>query len=99
MRETSFGKMNVLFKENEKPVIEHLIFEDEGRAHKHREYETFVTLSGTGKVYSGEHIFEVKPGSIVTIPPRTIHWMAPTPGTVLTGFLWYHLDDTSLNKG
>lgn len=99
MRETSFGQLEVLLEENNKPSIEYLIFEKAGRNHKHRDYETFVVLEGKGKVYSGDLIFDVTPGSMVTIPPKTLHWMEPEPDSILKGFLWYHSDDAHHYKG
>ena len=99
MKETSFGQLDVLLAENNKPTIEYLSFERSGRNHKHREYETFVTLEGTGKVYSGDLVFDVYPGSIVTIPPNTLHWMEPSAGSILKGFLWYHDTEITLLQG
>jgi len=86
---TSFGTLDILLKEK-KPVIEYLIFEKTGRAHIHSEYETFVVLSGSGIVYSGDRKYKVLEGDVVTIPPETSHWMEPDKGVALKGFLWYH---------
>lgn len=98
MRETSFGKMDILLKDKNRPKAEYLIFEKDGRKHKHLEYESFVVLSGFGKVYSGENVFEVQPGDIVTIPPKTPHWMEPLSEEPMKGLLWYHESPSQLFK-
>lgn len=90
MRETSFGSMGAVIKHGKKPVAEYLVFTKAGKAHKHKEYETFTVLSGTGQVYVGERKFSVSEGSIVTIPPMVPHWMEPEGGGPLEGLLWYH---------
>ena len=96
MRETSFGKMQALLMSEEKaPRIEHLIFEKEGRPHRHNEFETFVVLSGEGLVIHGKNEVPVRPGSLVTIPPKALHWMKPANGQILEGFLWYHESELS----
>ncbi len=90
MKETSFGKMEHILKLDKKVVAEYLIFEKEGRAHKHLEYESFAVLSGNGQVVCGEEVFDVAPGDIITIPPKTEHRMIPKSGFLMTGLLWYH---------
>lgn len=82
--------MDILFKTGTKPTIEYLVFEKEGRPHQHPDYESFFVFSGHGQVISGEQTFQVAPGSLVTIPPKTSHWMIPNEGESLVGFLWYH---------
>ena len=71
-------------------MLEHLIFERNGRAHKHKEYESFFVTNGEGRVISGEKTFDVTVGSLVTIPPNTDHWMEVENNQILEGFLWYH---------
>lgn len=95
MKDTSFGKLDILLTENESPKIEHLIFEKEGRVHKHPEFESFFVLSGSGIVVKGKEHIRVSPGDLVSIPPKTNHWMIPDDGEKLTGFLWYH--DSEIN--
>ena len=88
--QTSFGELKILYKENKKPLIEHLVFNKSGRAHQHPEYESFFVISGKGKIYSGENIYDVEPGDLVSIPPKTKHWMEPEGEEPLIGLLWYH---------
>ena len=90
MMDVSFGKLGILLKKHGRPLIEHLIFEKEGRPHIHREFETFFVIAGCGKVRQEDRIQEVRPGSLVTIAPNTKHWMIPDTGETLEGFLWYH---------
>lgn len=99
MKETSFGTMEVLLHEDSQPKIESLVFLRAGRAHRHSSYESFVTTAGTGVVYCGDRVIPVQAGVIVTIPPNTLHWMEPSEGEVLKGFLWYHETEISAIKG
>ena len=92
---TSFGEMDIILKADGKPQVEHLIFEREGRPHRHASFESFFVLKGTGKVYIDEEVFNVKPGSQVVIPPNSVHWMAPSENTFLEGLLWYHTCESS----
>ena len=95
MRETSFGKMQALLETDGAPIIEHLVFEKEGRPHRHNEFETFVVLKGEGLVIHGKNEVPVGPGSVVSIPPKALHWMKPANGQILEGFLWYHDSELS----
>lgn len=88
--DTSFGKLEILLKQDKKIISEYLIFERSGRKHRHLEFESFTVLSGQGKVYCGENVYEVKEGDTVTIPPKTDHWMEPKENQILIGILWYH---------
>ena len=88
--QTSFGEMEILVKQDNKPQVEYLKFNSNGRSHQHKEYEFFFTTKGSGKVYVGDNIIEVKSGDLVTIPPNFPHWMEPDAGSVLEGLLWYH---------
>lgn len=90
MLKTSFGEMEILVKDQNKPQVEYLRFVSRGRPHKHKQFEFFVTMKGTGKVFVGEQIFAVKPGDLVTILPDQAHWMEPDQNSVLEGLLWYH---------
>ena len=90
MIKTSFGEMEILFKQENKPQVEYLRFVSNGRPHKHAEYESFFTMKGSGKVISGDETHIVKPGDLVTIPPNAAHWMEPDAGVTLEGLLWYH---------
>jgi mannose-6-phosphate isomerase-like protein (cupin superfamily) len=90
MKATSFGQLDILLRDGDEPLIEHLRFESKGRGHSHERYESFFVISGRGRVVSGESIYDVDEGSLVTIPPRTDHWMEPAENVVLEGFLWYH---------
>lgn len=89
--ETSFGSAEILSQE---PFIELLTFERSGRTHQHHQYETFVVTKGNGIVRRGDEDITVAPGSLVTIPPQTEHWMIPNEGEKLIGFLWYHDQDS-----
>ena len=89
MNKTSFGYMDIILKRDNKITAEYLIFEKEGRAHKHSAFESFFVLKGSGQVISGEKIHQVSPGSLITIPPNTKHWMIPEQEN-LEGLLWYH---------
>ena len=91
-RSTSFGEMTHLLKLDGKVSAEYLVFKKSGRKHRHPDYESFFVMAGTGKIFSGENVHEVKPGSLVTIPPMTDHWMEPDEGSEMTGLLWYHED-------
>jgi quercetin dioxygenase-like cupin family protein len=90
MIKTSFGHLDPILKINDKVVAEYLIFENEGRNHFHKEFESFTVLSGTGQVVCDNKHIDVKPGDTVTIPPNTSHRMIPDKGHTLTGLLWYH---------
>ena len=90
MEKTSFGQLKVLLEDQTHPVIEHLIFEQAGRPHLHDSYETFFVMKGRGIVHRGESRIEVSPNSLVTIPPKTFHYMEPAEGEILEGFIWYH---------
>ncbi len=90
MKTTSFGQLDILLRNGGEPSIEFLRFESKGRGHSHERYETFFVISGRGRVISGDNTFVVDEGSLVTIPPRTDHWMEPAENVVLEGFLWYH---------
>ena len=90
--------MDILLKDNGKPLVEHLKFTNEGRPHKHAEFESFFVLKGSGQVYVGEKVFEVVPGSQVLIPPGSNHWMKPNEGVLLEGLLWYHSDPLTFNR-
>ncbi len=82
--------MDQILKTDGKVRAEYLIFEKQGRGHKHPEYESFTVLSGTGKVICGDKHYNVKTGDIVTIPPHTNHYMIPCEGSEMSGLLWYH---------
>jgi hypothetical protein len=57
MLKTSFGEMEILFKLENKPLVEYLKFVSIGRSHRHAEFESFFTMKGTGKIYQfGEAI-------------------------------------------
>lgn len=97
MRETSFGHMDIILRRDKKISAEYLIFEKEGRSHKHPYFESFFVFEGCGQVVVGEKHIDVKPGSLVTIPPNTHHWMIPE-NDKMTGLLWYH-DQEITNHG
>ncbi len=82
--------MDIILEKSNRPLVEHLVFEKKGRAHKHREFESFYVISGKGQVVSGKDVYDVREGSLITIPPETFHWMIPLQGQLLEGFLWYH---------
>ena len=90
MRSTSFGCMETLLEQDGQVEVEHLVFGSEGNAHTHDRHETFVVLEGEGVVVVGDREVEVEPGSAVTVPPNTDHWMIPAEGQQLRGLLWYH---------
>ncbi|MCB9091073.1 MAG: cupin domain-containing protein [Halobacteriovoraceae bacterium] len=89
---TRFGELAILLKEDNKILLEHIKFETAGRAHQHKDFETFVVLKGKGKVVSGDQTFSVKAGDMVSIPPLTDHWMIPEGKEPLEGFIWYQED-------
>jgi quercetin dioxygenase-like cupin family protein len=90
MLKTSFGEMEILLKQQNKPQVEYLKFISNGRSHRHAEFESFFTLAGSGRVIAGDQTHFVKAGDLVTIPPQTPHWMEPDEGVTLEGLLWYH---------
>ena len=96
MRTTSFGEMTILKEKEGEPEVEFLVFEKEGRPHAHEYYESFVVTAGSGVIRSGKQSFKVGEGDIVTIPPKTAHWMIPDHGQRLEGLLWYHQTPTQL---
>jgi mannose-6-phosphate isomerase-like protein (cupin superfamily) len=96
MRKTSFGEMEILFMQENKPQVEYLKFVSNGRSHRHPEFESFFTLKGSGKVIVGDQVHRVGPGDLVTIPPDLPHWMEPDSGVVMEGLLWYH--ESPLNQ-
>jgi len=58
--------MKVLF--SNKSTLVH-----ECRKHSHECYEIVITVSGTGITHANGHEFNVKQGSIVILPPGTVH--------------------------
>ena len=94
---TSFGEMEILAREDGKPLVEFLKFERERRSHKHPTFESFFVLKGSGKVYVDEKVFDVVPGSQVVIPPGAAHWMQPDHEKVMEGLLWYHSEPITLH--
>lgn len=97
MNKTSFGTLEILKKQNNHILCEYLVFEKEGRGHKHKNHESFLVTKGEGEIFVEETSFKVSPGSLVTIPPNSSHWMKPTsPGSPLEGLLFYH--DNPLKK-
>lgn len=92
MRETSFGQLDILLKDEDKPKVEHLTFSRSGRFHQHDYFESFTVLSGEGVVEYGEKSVTVKSGDTVTIPPKVPHRMIPNEGKYLEGLLWYHTE-------
>jgi quercetin dioxygenase-like cupin family protein len=87
---TSFGELEILFKTNNKPQVEYLRFNSNGRLHQHSNYESFFVTKGRGMVVIGKNWVSVKEGDVVTIPPLTAHWMEPDPDNTMEGLLWYH---------
>jgi len=74
---TSFGSLEPLTCNGKEVVSEMAIFYREGRSHSHCKWEICTVLCGKGKIISGEQEHIVEKGSIVSIPPRTGHWMIP----------------------
>ena len=97
MRKTSFGFMDIILKRNKKISSEYLIFNQEGRPHKHPYFESFFVFDGIGQIVVGEKTIDVKAGSLVTIPPNTTHWMIPKDGE-MTGLLWYHDQEVQIHN-
>ncbi|MBP7845184.1 MAG: cupin domain-containing protein [Proteobacteria bacterium] len=97
MVKTSFGEMDILLRNAHGPRVELLKFKSEGRAHSHKDYESFFVMSGKGQVYVGDNIIKVEPGSLVVIPPDTKHWMKPEANSLLEGLLWYHSEKLEIN--
>ena len=95
MTKISFGSMSVLLAQKDEPIIEHLVFEKEGRPHIHADFEYFFVLSGRGIVVVGKDRVDVKQGSLVKIPPKKKHWMIPEEGVTMEGFLWYSSEEIS----
>lgn len=91
MLTTSFGQMEILYKEGKRPKIEYLTFTSAGRSHQHPNYESFFVTKGSGKVIRGDETVLVGPGDLVVIPPQTSHWMETDSSEIpLEGLLWYH---------
>jgi quercetin dioxygenase-like cupin family protein len=93
METTFFGKRKQLFRHASKASLEFVSFDTEGRGHSHRaKYETCYVLAGSGRIVAGEMIHEVVAGSLITIPPRTRHWMIPGDDRPLDIVILYHSD-------
>lgn len=58
--------MKILFSSKSSVLFGH-------REHSHTCYEIAFTLSGYGITYAGGQEFDVKPGSIIIIPPNVLH--------------------------
>jgi len=76
-RKTSFGTMEPLFEKDGHIVSEVLIFEKEGRGHKHPLWEICYVTEGKGVIVNGDEREQVKKGSVCKIAPNTDHWMIP----------------------
>ena len=73
VRKTSFGYIEIL---SEKPLVERMIFNKEGRAHTHQDIEYCEILSGSGRII-GANTENVIKGDKVSIPSGTEHYMIP----------------------
>ena len=93
-----FGTRNRLFN-HPSASLEHLSFETEGRAHTHRSHETCYVVSGRGQIVCGDQTHQVVPGSLVTIPPDTQHWMIPTGAVPLEIIILYHPHSLQVHGG
>ena len=78
-KETSFGSIDVLITKNNHIISEYLIFEKEGRAHKHEEWEICYITEGKGEIVIVDKKINVKSGDVCKIPPNSSHWMIPNP--------------------
>ena len=72
-KKTSFGSIEIL---SDIPRIERMIFNKEGKSHKHDTYEYCYVLSGSGRVVGADKE-EVTEGDFCKISPHTPHWMIP----------------------
>ena len=70
---TSFGSIEIL---SENPRIERMIFNKEGKSHKHDTYEFCYVLSGSGRVVGADKEDVIR-GDLCKVPPDTSHWMIP----------------------
>ena len=75
-RTTSFGSLEPLLIRDDKIVTELATFTSMGKSHKHDQWEICYVLSGNGYiVIEDDASHQVKPGSVVKIPPNKGHWM------------------------
>ena len=58
-------------------MTEVAIFHKEGKDHSHDKWEICYVLEGKGIIYENGIRHRVVPGSVVSIPPHTGHWMIP----------------------
>lgn len=89
IRKTSFGSLEHLVESDGKLVAELATFSSKGRNHVHDTYEHCYVLSGTGIIVSGQERYSVGPREVVSIPPKTGHWMIPDEGAELRILLVY----------
>jgi quercetin dioxygenase-like cupin family protein len=53
--------------------------------HAHPPGQTLVVTAGCGRVQrEGEPVEEIRPGDVVSIPPRVKHWHGAAPTTAMT---------------
>ena len=75
--ETFFGSLNPLLRQDGEVVTELAIFHKEGKDHSHEKWEICYVLEGRGIIIENQIKHRVSPGSVVSIPPNTDHWMIP----------------------
>ena len=65
-------------KDDPKVDISYCKMTHESEKHYHlKSTEYYCITSGTGKVFVGEEVFAVRPGSVVQIPTNQVHYAVP----------------------
>lgn len=93
---TSFGELEVLRRAVGEELIVYMKFESGGRSHSHSHFETFYVVKGEGAVHINGRSLRVKAGDLLTVPPEAFHYMEPSAGRILEGFIWYHLEPLNI---
>ena len=72
-RETYFGSLEIL---SENPLVQRMIFNQRGKAHRHPFPEYCYVLNGAGRII-GANREEVVKNDFASIPSGTEHYMVP----------------------
>ena len=85
IQQTRYGTSQAVYAHNGKILGEVAEFTSNGRPHSHDGWEICTVIKGYGciktKEGEDERTHDVVVGSVVLIPPDTLHWMEVKEGT------------------
>jgi AraC-like DNA-binding protein len=67
-------------------------------SHSHNYYEIYIYISGSVKILLNNHIFNVKKGDVVIIPPHSIHSLIPISLDVPYDRMYLYATETCLSS-